>query len=92
MQPNYCPQANRSLTESTQGGVSAVESIETAMKEFHFIQMARPLITNPNPVNNLKADPVNYRNPCTHRNCCAALINDPSGVGCVELHPESPTA
>lgn len=72
------------------GGVSKVDSIETAMKEFDFIVMARALIADASLVNNVMADPEHYKNPCTHCNKCAALIKDPSGIRCVELYPEAP--
>jgi 2,4-dienoyl-CoA reductase-like NADH-dependent reductase (Old Yellow Enzyme family) len=66
------------------GGVSTVESIEKAMAEFDFIEMARALIADPALVKHAMANP-QYRNPCTHCNKCAALIKSDTGVYCVEL-------
>ncbi len=64
------------------GGCTEVDSIETVMKEgFDFIQLGRPLIKDPNYVNNAMADD-NYRNGCTHCNRCAALIEAPGGIYC----------
>ena len=64
------------------GGCTEVESIETVMKEgFDFIQLGRPLIKDPNYVNNAMADS-NYRNGCTHCNRCASLIEAPGGIYC----------
>jgi 2,4-dienoyl-CoA reductase-like NADH-dependent reductase (Old Yellow Enzyme family) len=64
------------------GGVSTLESIETAMQEFEFIQMGRALWKDPAFVNHAKADP-GYVNGCDHCNRCAALIEHPDGVRCV---------
>jgi len=64
------------------GGVSTLESIETAMAEFEFIQMGRALWKDPGFVNHAKADP-HYVNGCNHCNRCAALIGHPDGVRCV---------
>ena len=66
------------------GGVSTVESIEKAMSEFDFIEMARALIADPALVKHASSNP-QYRNPCTHCNKCAALIKSDTGVYCVEL-------
>jgi 2,4-dienoyl-CoA reductase-like NADH-dependent reductase (Old Yellow Enzyme family) len=64
------------------GGCTEVDSIETVMKEgFDFIQLGRPLIKDPNYVNNAMAD-ANYSNGCTHCNRCAALIEAPGGIYC----------
>jgi 2,4-dienoyl-CoA reductase-like NADH-dependent reductase (Old Yellow Enzyme family) len=64
------------------GGCTEVGSIETVMKEgFDFIQLGRPLIKDPNYVNNAMAD-ANYSNGCTHCNRCAALIEAPGGIYC----------
>jgi len=66
------------------GGVSTVESIEKAISEFDFIEMARALIADPALVKHASSNP-QYRNPCTHCNKCAALIKSDTGVYCVEL-------
>jgi 2,4-dienoyl-CoA reductase-like NADH-dependent reductase (Old Yellow Enzyme family) len=67
------------------GGCSELESVERVMAEgFDFVQMGRPLIKDPAFVNNAMADPVNYRNGCTHCNRCASLIEAPGGVYCPE--------
>lgn len=64
------------------GGCTEVGSIETVMKEgFDFIQLGRPLIKDPNYVNNAMADP-SYSNGCTHCNRCASLIEAPGGIYC----------
>ena len=64
------------------GGCTEVDSIETVMKEgFDFIQLGRPLIKDPNYVNNAMADS-NYSNGCTHCNRCASLIEAPGGIYC----------
>ncbi len=64
------------------GGVSTLASIETAMREFEFIQMGRSLWKDPHFVNNAKAR-LDYVNGCNHCNRCAALIGHPDGVRCV---------
>jgi 2,4-dienoyl-CoA reductase-like NADH-dependent reductase (Old Yellow Enzyme family) len=64
------------------GGVSTLASIETAMKEFEFVQMGRSLWKDPAFVNNAKSNPY-YVNNCNHCNRCAALIGHPDGVRCV---------
>ena len=64
------------------GGVSTLESIETALQEFEFIQMGRALWKDPAFVNHAQADP-GYVNGCDHCNRCAALITHPDGVRCV---------
>ena len=64
------------------GGCTELESIEKVMAEgFDFIQLGRPLIKDPNFVNNAKADP-NYQNGCIHCNRCAGSIEAPGGVYC----------
>jgi 2,4-dienoyl-CoA reductase-like NADH-dependent reductase (Old Yellow Enzyme family) len=64
------------------GGCTDVASIETVMREgFDFIQLGRPLIKDPNFVNNAMADR-NYRNGCIHCNRCASLIEAPGGIYC----------
>ena len=65
------------------GGATTVHSIATLMGEFDFIQLGRAVIADPHMVNNLKKNPTNYQNPCTHCNKCAALIKDPDGIRCV---------
>ena len=66
------------------GGVSSLESIETAMKEFDFIQMGRALIADPALVLHASANK-DYKNECTHCNKCATLIKDPNGIHCTEI-------
>jgi 2,4-dienoyl-CoA reductase-like NADH-dependent reductase (Old Yellow Enzyme family) len=61
------------------GGVSTLESIETALNEFEFVQMGRSLWKDPSFVNNAQKNPY-YVNGCNH---CAALIGHPDGVRCV---------
>ena len=68
------------------GGVSTLESIETAMQEFEFVQMGRSLWKDPAFVNHAKANPY-YVNHCNHCNRCAALIGHPDGVRCVLNDP-----
>ena len=68
------------------GGVSTLESIETAMQEFEFVQMGRALWKDPAFVNHAKANPY-YVNHCNHCNRCAALIGHPDGVRCVLNDP-----
>lgn len=64
------------------GGCTDVASIETVMREgFDFIQLGRPLIKDPNFVNNAMADR-NYQNGCIHCNRCASLIEAPGGIYC----------
>lgn len=64
------------------GGCTDVASIEALMKEgFDFIQLGRPLIRDPDFVNNARADR-NYKNGCIHCNRCAALIEAPGGIYC----------
>ncbi len=64
------------------GGCTDVASIEKVMREgFDFIQLGRPLIKDPNFVNNARADR-NYRNGCIHCNRCASLIEAPGGIYC----------
>jgi 2,4-dienoyl-CoA reductase-like NADH-dependent reductase (Old Yellow Enzyme family) len=64
------------------GGASTLESLETVMREFDFVQMGRPLVKDPNFVKNAMADP-NYVNGCNHCNMCAAMILHPDGIRCV---------
>lgn len=64
------------------GGASTLESLETVMREFDFVQMGRPLIKDPDFVKNAIADP-NYVNGCNHCNMCAAMILHPDGIRCV---------
>lgn len=64
------------------GGTTTMESLETVMKEFDFVQMGRALIKDPNFVNNAMADP-DYVNGCDHCNRCATLISHPDGIRCV---------
>ncbi|MEH6548514.1 MAG: NADH:flavin oxidoreductase [Pseudomonadales bacterium] len=66
------------------GGCTELDSLEQVMKEgFDFVQMGRPLIKDPNYVNNAKAD-ANYKNGCIHCNRCASLIEAPGGIYCPE--------
>ncbi|MCK5784605.1 MAG: hypothetical protein KAH06_09160, partial [Desulfobacterales bacterium] len=64
------------------GGASTMESLETVMREFDFVQMGRALIKDPAFVNHAMADP-NYVNNCDHCNKCATLILHPDGIRCV---------
>jgi 2,4-dienoyl-CoA reductase-like NADH-dependent reductase (Old Yellow Enzyme family) len=64
------------------GGASTMESLETVMREFDFVQMGRALIKDPAFVNHAMADP-NYVNDCDHCNRCASIILHPDGVRCV---------
>jgi len=64
------------------GGVSTLESLETVMREFDFVQMGRALIKDPAFVHHAQSDP-NYVNGCNHCNICATLILHPDGVRCV---------
>ena len=66
------------------GGCTELDSLETVMREgFDFVQLGRPLIKDPNYVNNATANP-NYKNGCSHCNKCAALIEAPGGIYCAE--------
>lgn len=65
------------------GGACTVESFETAMHEFDFVQLGRGLIKDPALVSNLRAQQSNYVNGCNHCNRCAGLIGHPDGVRCV---------
>ena len=64
------------------GGVCTMESLETVMKEFDFVEMGRALLKDPHFVNHIKADP-NYVNGCDHCNRCATLIFHRDGIRCV---------
>jgi 2,4-dienoyl-CoA reductase-like NADH-dependent reductase (Old Yellow Enzyme family) len=68
------------------GGVSTLDSLETAMQEFDFVQMGRAIWKDPAFVNNAKANPY-YENNCNHCNICASLIGHPDGVRCVLNEP-----
>jgi 2,4-dienoyl-CoA reductase-like NADH-dependent reductase (Old Yellow Enzyme family) len=59
-----------------------MQSLETVMREFDFVQMGRALIKDPAFVNHAMADP-NYVNNCDHCNRCATLIVHPDGIRCV---------
>ncbi len=64
------------------GGASTMESLETVMREFDFVQMGRALVKDPAFVNHAMADP-NYVNDCDHCNRCASIILHPDGVRCL---------
>lgn len=64
------------------GGASTMESLETVMREFDFVQMGRALIKDPAFVKHAMADP-SYVNGCDHCNRCATLIVHPDGIRCV---------
>lgn len=65
------------------GGCTESESMEQVMKEgFDFVQIGRPLIKDPNYVNNLKEQRSSYQNGCIHCNRCASLIEAPGGIYC----------
>ncbi|MBT4518988.1 MAG: NADH:flavin oxidoreductase [Halieaceae bacterium] len=68
------------------GGASTMQSLETVMREFDFVQMGRTLIKDPLFVKNAMADP-NYVNGCDHCNKCAAMILHPEGIRCVRNDP-----
>ena len=64
------------------GGCTELDSLERVMADgFDFVQLGRPLIKDPNFVNNAMADR-NYKNGCIHCNRCASLIEAPGGVYC----------
>jgi 2,4-dienoyl-CoA reductase-like NADH-dependent reductase (Old Yellow Enzyme family) len=64
------------------GGCTELASLEQVMKEgFDFVQLGRPLIKDPNYVNNAMAN-ADYRNGCNHCNRCATLIEAPGGIYC----------
>ena len=65
------------------GGCTEAESIEQVMREgFDFVQLGRPLIKDPEYVNNLRTQRLNYKNGCIHCNRCATLIEAPGGIHC----------
>ena len=65
------------------GGCHTPQSIETVMREgIDFIQLGRPLLKDPNFVNNAKAQGMNYVNGCTHCNKCVPTIEAPEGISC----------
>ena len=64
------------------GGVCTMESLETVMREFDFVEIGRALLKDPAFVNHAMADP-NYVNGCDHCNKCATLIFHPDGIRCV---------
>lgn len=68
------------------GGVSTLESLETAMQEFDFVQMGRAIWKDPAFVNHARENPY-YKNNCNHCNICASLIGHPDGVRCVLNQP-----
>ena len=64
------------------GGCTEVSSIHRVLSEgFDFVQLARPLIKDPNYVLNAMRDS-DYKNGCIHCNRCATLIDAPGGVRC----------
>jgi 2,4-dienoyl-CoA reductase-like NADH-dependent reductase (Old Yellow Enzyme family) len=65
------------------GGATEVESLETAMREFDFVQLGRPLIKDPALVNHLRDVRKKYNNGCNHCNVCASLIGHRDGIRCV---------
>jgi 2,4-dienoyl-CoA reductase-like NADH-dependent reductase (Old Yellow Enzyme family) len=65
------------------GGATDVESLETAMREFDFVQLGRPLIKDPAMVNHLRDQGEKYKNGCNHCNVCASLIGHRDGIRCV---------
>jgi 2,4-dienoyl-CoA reductase-like NADH-dependent reductase (Old Yellow Enzyme family) len=68
------------------GGVSTLESLETVMREFDFVQLGRALLKDPQLVTNASAN-AQYRNGCNHCNRCATLIDHPDGIRCVLNDP-----
>lgn len=64
------------------GGCTEVSSLHRLIAEgFDFVQLARPLVKDPNYVLNAMQD-ANYKNGCIHCNRCATLIDAPGGVRC----------
>lgn len=64
------------------GGCTEVASLHRLMAEgFDFVQLARPLVKDPNYVLNAMQD-AHYKNGCIHCNRCATLIDAPGGVRC----------
>ena len=71
------------------GGCTELDSLATVMREgFDFVQLGRPLIKDPNYVNNAMGNS-DYLNGCIHCNRCATLIEAPGGVYC-PLNDELP--
>ena len=51
-----------------------------------FIQLGRPLLKDPNFVNNAMAQGRKYVNGCTHCNKCVPTIEAPEGISCALNH------
>ena len=69
------------------GGASSRESLASALSEFDFVQIGRPMIKDPDFVNRLAADEA-WQTGCIHCNRCAAMIKNPDGVRCVLNDPD----
>lgn len=66
------------------GGTIEPKSLEKVMDMgFDFVQSGRPLLRDPQLVQHLEQEGLNYKNGCTHCNKCAPLMNDPEGIRCV---------
>ena len=68
------------------GGCSTMDSLEQVMRDgIDFVQLGRPLLKDPNYVNNakkaLEADK-RYDSGCIHCNRCVSLIDAPGGIRC----------
>lgn len=65
------------------GGCHEMHSLETVMKEgVDFVQLGRPLIRNPNYVNEAIVKQKKFHSGCTHCNQCIPTINARGGVFC----------
>lgn len=65
------------------GGCSTRESLDRVFEAgFDFVQLGRPLIKDPDFVNNAR-DNTDYDSGCTHCNFCVPLIEHPDGIRCV---------
>ncbi|MBW7868844.1 MAG: NADH:flavin oxidoreductase [Brumimicrobium sp.] len=66
------------------GGATTTESLEKIMElGFDFVQLARPLLRDPEMINHLIHYQEKYINGCNHCNKCAPLMNDKDGIRCV---------
>jgi len=64
------------------GGASGRDNLDTLMAEgFDFVQLGRTLLIDPDYARNAEAS-LGYRNPCTHCNECATLIEAEGGIYC----------
>lgn len=66
------------------GGATEPESLKKIMDAgFDFVQLARPLLRDPEMVHHLSQYKEKYVNGCTHCNKCAPLMDDKDGIRCV---------